>query len=310
MTRISGLVERHRALYRIFVVALIVVAVFILGWQGGEDYVTNIYTELFGVVISAGVTVIIVDRVYERRDEQRLKQRLFREVGSGSNEFAKNAVSRLRAEGWLVGKDGLLLGANLHKANLQGVNLNGANLADASLMAANLQQASLESANLQDAELGVANLEQAELSFANLQAANMIHVNLSGAFLLDADLQQTKLQGALLQGSFLVNVNLQGARLDGARLLGATLQGANLQGADLRMTNLAGAALEDANLDNTNLSDAILPDRSKYSAHTEMARFTDTKHPDFESTKELVAAIAKTLPREMVPNIHVSFPLQ
>lgn len=310
MSRIRESIEQHRVLFRVVVVALIVAAVFILGWQGGEEYVTNIYTELLGVVISAGVTVIIVDRVYERRDELRLKQQLIREVGSGSNEFAKNAVSRLRAESWLVGKEGLLLEANLHKANLKRCNLNGANLANASLMAANLQQASLESANLQGAELGVANLEQAELSLANLQAANMIHANLSGAFLLDADLQQAKLQGALLQRSFLVNVNLQGAHLDGARLHGATLEGADLRGADLRMANLAGVSLVDASIENTNFSDAILPDGTKYSTSTEMARFTDAKHPEFEATINQIVAIAKTQPKQMIPDIHVSFPLK
>ena len=120
---------------RFVFVGLIALAVFVLGWIGGSDYVTNIYTELIGVIISIGVTVVIVDQFYERRDRERekeqaqreeerrteeLKRRLVRDAGSRSNDVAIAAIDELREREWLEGDKGLLKGADLWKTNLKG----------------------------------------------------------------------------------------------------------------------------------------------------------------------------------------------
>jgi uncharacterized protein YjbI with pentapeptide repeats len=109
-----------------------------------------------------------------------------------------------------------LIGASLHRTQLQGASLNGAQLQGAWLDSAQLQGASLDGAQLQGASLFYTQLEGASLNFAQLQ-------------------------GARLDGT-----ELQGASLDRAQLQGAWLFGASLQGASLEKTELAGALLINA----------------------------------------------------------------
>jgi len=232
---------------------------FLLGatWFQGDDnglgYVTNLYTEL----ISIGVTLVILDRINQYRETQRLKRRLIREAGSKSQNTAVSAVDWLRHEGWLTGDDGLLKEAELGGANLQGANLYGANLARAFLYQTNLKGAGLYQINLKEAILYGANLEGADLGGAKLEEANLEEANLAGA-----DLQ-------------------------GANLAGADLKSANLEGAYLAGANLEGVYLWDAKLDNIRWVDdkgqypATLPDETHWTPETDMERFTNPAHPEF-----------------------------
>ena len=86
------------------------------------DLSTNAGTEAIGIAI----TVLVIDRLYERRDQEREKQRIIRQMTSPSNDFALEAVRLARDNGWL--KDG-----SIHRANLLGANLTGANLSVANL---------------------------------------------------------------------------------------------------------------------------------------------------------------------------------
>ncbi|MCY4018159.1 MAG: pentapeptide repeat-containing protein [Chloroflexi bacterium] len=198
---------------RFVLVALIVLAIFVLGWIGGADYVTNIYTEIIGVVISIGFTVVIVDRFYERREREReqeqaqreeerqtaeLKRRLIREAGSRSNDLATTAVEWLREKNWLTGDKGLLKGAKLTNANLKGANLEDANLQQSNLMAAELQDAEFYYAKLQGTVFLQANLQRTKFYKANLTRAVLINADLTGASLLGADLTGAVFVGATM----------------------------------------------------------------------------------------------------------------
>ncbi len=229
-------ISKNRAIrkeYRWFYQILVIAVVLLLGiWLGTihfrttqsaparEGFEMNLLTEGLGVLVSTAITVLIVDRLAENRETERLKRRLVREVGSGSKEFAANAVSWLRAEGWLTGGDGLLRGENLQDANLEG---------------ALLQEANLAGANLQDASL-----VRTKLQGARLEGANLTNTNLQ-----DASLIGTNLQGARLE-----NIELQGADL-----FGADLRGANLVEAKLEKANLFGAILPDGTICNTHYPD-------------------------------------------------------
>ena len=120
----------------------------------------------------------------------------------------------------------------------------------------------LTDGSLQGAQLAGANLPKADLIAANLQEADLVRANLQGAHLFMANLQRANLSDADLRETVLGRADLQGAGLDGTDLQRATLIGANLQGATLN--------------ENT-----ILPDGTKWTQDTDMARFTDPKHPDF-----------------------------
>lgn len=65
------------------------------------DYSMNLYTEIISIII----TLVILDRINEYRETQRLKKRLILQAGSHSNETVKSALTWLKAEGWLVKMD-------------------------------------------------------------------------------------------------------------------------------------------------------------------------------------------------------------
>lgn len=161
----------------------------LFGWADILGYLTNVWTE----GLSIAVTVVILDRLADRRTrrqrEQDLKVRLVREARSNVNDVARQAINELWEHGWLSGHDGLLRGTDFYRANLQGAILGLANLQGTQLVEANLQGADLVYANLQGARLGEANLQGANLRGANLQGANLVYANLQGADLLRANLE-------------------------------------------------------------------------------------------------------------------------
>ena len=118
---------------------------------------------------------------------------------------------------WLCRKEGgeraVLIGANLHGADLHGANLfeadlHGANLCEANLRGANLFEANLRRANLCEANLFGADLRGADLRRVNLYRVNLYGANLSGANLRDADLRRADFRGANLNCAHLRDADL------------------------------------------------------------------------------------------------------
>lgn len=107
-----------------------------------EDFYANIAAEL----VSIAITVLIIDRLNERRSVDQEKQLLILQLASLTNSIAHEAARLLQMRGWLT--DGSLQGAKLGWANLSRVLLNNADLAGADFFRVNLQQAYLAGANL------------------------------------------------------------------------------------------------------------------------------------------------------------------
>lgn len=160
----------------------------------------ELYANLGSEMASIALTILIIDRLNQRREQRQHKRRLIREMGSRDSSTALRAVDELRASGWLT--DGSLVHADLKYANLEDAILDGADLRSAYLTFANLRRADLRSARL----------EQAILRQADLQEALLLNADLRHTKLLDANLQHAKLQGAQLAGASLVNAQLKGAR--------------------------------------------------------------------------------------------------
>lgn len=127
--------------------------------------------EFTGALILTGLLFLLVTIPGEKRAEYQLKKQLIRNMGSGDNGIALQAVDELRDRGWLF-DDSLIL-APLINANLQGANLVDANLMGAMLMNANLDDAYLVCANLEMAWMDRTKLRGANLRGANLTAANL-----------------------------------------------------------------------------------------------------------------------------------------
>jgi hypothetical protein len=155
-----------------------------------RDFYANVSAELASIAI----TVLIIDVIYQQRDMEREKRDLILQMGSPDNAFAKEAVRRLRAQGWL--KDGTLRHAHLPAANLRIADLTEANLSGANLTEANLSGANLSRADLTGANLNMADLSRANLSGAMLSEAKLIYAILYGAYLCEAILDRTHLTHA------------------------------------------------------------------------------------------------------------------
>ncbi len=140
-----------------------------------DDFYANLGTEL----ASIAVTVLIIDRLNDRRLDEQRREELILQMGSPDHAFAIEAVRILTAQGWL--DDHALKNANLSCANLEGANLRKVNLHDARIPLANLRKVKLTDANLHYAYLQGTDLEHANLDGAVLKGANLNDANLLGA---------------------------------------------------------------------------------------------------------------------------------
>lgn len=227
-----------------------------------NDFAANVITE----VISIAVTVLIIERLNQRRATEQQKAELILQMGSPDNGFGLEAVRKLEYYGWLT--DGSLEKTRLVEANLQGAVLRSANLRKTWLIRANLQEARLWEVNLQQADLADANVQQANLVDANLQQANLWDANLQKASFRRSNLRQTDLTSA----------HLQKARLYKADLQQADLWEANLQQADLTRANLRWVKnINEAIFD----TETTLPNSDKWHEGYDLTIFTDPEHPDF-----------------------------
>lgn len=294
--------EIHRTYKSFYVVTSIAVALGVVIFIGAavfaEDaigYAMNLVTEGFGVAVSVVITVFVIDRIYDRRAEERqteeLKRRLVREAGSRSNDLAIVAIDELQNRGWLEGDNSLLKEVDLYKAELQKANLSYCNLVRTVFYMANLQEANLAGSNLYEALFDNANLQRAQLLGADLRNAH-----LSQAKLQDSELYETNLTGAALIGT-----QFQRAFLDATELRGADLRYADFTDATMTHADLRGADVMDANFTGANLMGARLPDGSFGSA-AEMERFTNRYHPKFAETLKEINELRKSLDLEPIPS--------
>ncbi|MCA9914153.1 MAG: pentapeptide repeat-containing protein [Anaerolineae bacterium] len=124
----------------------------------------------------------------------------------------------------------------------------------------------------------------AGLDFSHMDLSNAA---LAGANLTRANFQHTNLSGANLQGANLAHAGLRWVTLAGADLRDADLCGVYLWEADVRNALLDGASLAGASLIGMDFSVAhwhklTLPDDSQWSADSDLRRFTDPRHPQYE----------------------------
>jgi hypothetical protein len=130
-------------------------------------------------------------------------------------------------------------------------------------------------------------LRDVDLSFADLSGALLFVADMEGATMFSAILQRADLSSANLQDAFLQGVDFQEAVLEAVNFQSAVLEEANFRDANLKAANFSGASLLSANLEDADLANAqfdantILPDGMNWTADTDMARFTDSAHPDF-----------------------------
>lgn len=217
------------------------------------EFINVFYVNVATDCISIAITILLIDYLYQRHDDEQLKYRLVWEMGSIDQGFAIRATKELRARNWLY--DGTLTNQDLERANLEGADLRNANLSGANLRKANLQGTQLEKANLQNVDLSDAVLYEARLEECNLKGAKASRARLQKAQLYRVNLTNADLLGALLRGAELRNSDLSFARLEETDLSQADFTSAKLKEANLLRSNLAGAVFRNVDLERANLSE-------------------------------------------------------
>jgi hypothetical protein len=155
-----------------------------------RDYYTNISTELGSVAIA----VLIIDSLNDRRQRESEKERLIRQMRSGENGIALQAVEELRAIGAV--KDGSLRKQNLESANLENVRLGRADMREARMDFCNMSKGHFYFADLHGADMSGVNLQEAVMTGANLRNVDLVAAHLEGALMSEVDLTHAKLEKA------------------------------------------------------------------------------------------------------------------
>ncbi len=195
------------------------------GWHW-TGLINDVYSNIGSELTDMAIAVLLIDGFAERRERERLRRQLVRELGSTDAGLTTRAVLELEAHGWLHDgtlTDAQLSGANLADARLERALLPRANLAGANLTRANLSGATLTHVNFAGATLERANIEMADLTGARLPVARLHRIDAALARFTDAMLTGADLTDADLSGADLTRADLRGARLTASRLVRATL---------------------------------------------------------------------------------------
>lgn len=301
----------------------------ILGvWIGSliftDGYRSNIYTELLSII----ATVLVLDRINQWRHKQNLKARLWNEIHSPASQTAVTALEWLRRENWLrestfesanlerVSWNGAFIGhlsfrnANLRNSHLTGVT--NAPILDAEQGSqkynfVDFQGAKMESAKLDNCILASCNFGDAKLWDSSFEGANLEHSFFTDVMAVNANFRHTSLENANMTNSHFTDCNFRNCNAEGTNFSGSSLDHVNMKNsiligaifkqATLRHANLSGADLTYANLENVNWFNAnggsptILPDGVEWTKDTDMEKFTNSEHPDFNSTLEKINTI-------------------
>ena len=164
-----------------------------------EDFYANILTEL----LSIAFTILIINALYDLRDQNNEKKNLRLQMSSPDNAFAREAIRKLKLRGWFYEilskiKEGELRGANLCNEDFSGISFENLDLSDSKLCGVNFARVIFNGVILCKAEVKHSNLIGAEFKLSNLAQADFS----------DSDLSYATFKNTSLQGSIFINSNL------------------------------------------------------------------------------------------------------
>lgn len=258
--------DRYEKLLFPIAAGILIVAVLIgIGFFLVPDN-NGLFTNLVSEAISIGITVAILNKLAEHREEQRYKRDLIWKMGSRVNSDAVRAVEELRRHGWLT--DEITVGHDFSKRNLTEIDFQETNLNGVNFMQTKLDQSIFTKADLRNAKLSLASMLGCNLFNTQLNQAEIVKTNLK-----TADLRFSDLQGANLNMSVCFK-----AKLSYANLAGTSIYQVDFRGAHLGHTNLQAAKeIHSAIFD----EQTTLPDGTMWTPETGLTRFTDPDHPQF-----------------------------
>jgi hypothetical protein len=159
-----------------------------------SDFYSNVVTDLLGM----GFVILVIDRLYQERNDERERKMLISQLASPFNVLARDAARILRDKGWH--KD--LGEISLYRANLEGAELYDFVLPGANMTYADLKDANLNGTTLDDAIFSSATLEGVRLHRTGLRNATITSAESDKLLFKDAKFFETDLTGAKFLGTF------------------------------------------------------------------------------------------------------------
>lgn len=217
------LIKRIPAIFVFAFVALICgVSILIRGYQWvnpeqmtifplPKGLIHDLYAN-FGVeFISIAISVIIIDRLNQRRLKANRLKNLKLQLASPSNDFALEALRQISTAHLGFLHNDFLVESKLSNANLSNAYLYGVNLKKSTMVKTILDSSNLTHARLHEAKLIDAKITNSDVCFAQFHNADLRWCNFSGSIL----------QGSDFRGAWLIGTDFRGANLNGTFLRGA-----------------------------------------------------------------------------------------
>ena len=183
------------------------------------DFASNQFgVQLFGM----GLTVVLIDWLYEKRDEREKKYQLIKELGSLDRSLSTRAALELSSRNWLSDgtlKKSILLNANLERADLDEADFSFCNLEEANFKLANIGGGVFHNIHGKNANFVESFLEKADFYSAHLWKANFVSANLRNAGFANADLWQANFEKAYLQDCLFTRAVLKSVNFREAKYL-------------------------------------------------------------------------------------------
>jgi len=165
-----------------------------------KDFYPNVVTDL----LSIGLGIKVLDKLYQKRNNESEKRNLVSQLGSSFNLFALDAARILRHKEW----HNNLESTSFYRANLKNAELYDFNLKKANLTYANLKNANLNGTILDGADITETILEKAQFCRASLKnviirsGEETLRSGVEIFILKDAEFIETDLTGATFLGIF------------------------------------------------------------------------------------------------------------
>ena len=164
-----------------------------------NDFYANVSSELISIVI----TVLVLDRLNERRQNAQELRRLTALMNSDENMITKIAVAELRARGWL--ENNSLKGSHFHEANLKKARLESVVMERCSFFRSNMEGAILSKSNFNQSHFTLTNLRRASMSDTNFQDSSLANADLAFSTIVGCNLRKTNLAGVNLKNAVLLD---------------------------------------------------------------------------------------------------------
>lgn len=207
-------------------------------------FIKEIYANLSCELISIAVTILLINYLYEKREESSNKRRLIRELGSEDKGFTSRALKEIKELGYLA--DGTLNGADLSSANLEGLDFSGAVLKNVNFSMARLnnsifREVILEGVILNGAEARQCIFERSVFSNVTLKSSNLYSAIFIGAQISNVDFLSAKLEQAEFIDAKIENSKFEDSVVRLANFVRAEISGTNFSMADFNGMNVRNA---------------------------------------------------------------------